>query len=144
MSDTNEEKQVEMELTRVEETTIRNRFATKTQEVEEPKTEDQGTGLPAAELQEEAKQQEDAEESEDADSERDPVDTPSESEQDQTKGLKIQEDSFGREYILYEGIPYYREETSWNTPFAVQLSFSLIMIINFLNIALAIGQMASC
>jgi archaellum component FlaD/FlaE len=147
MSDTNEEKQVEMELTEVEEKTIRNRFATKTQE------EDQGTGLTevqdvgeaeAEQLLEEQEAENDTEESVDGDSERDPVDTPSESEQDQTTDIKIQEDSFGREYIVYQGIPYYREETSWNTPFAVQLSFSLIMIINFLNIALAIGQMAAC
>jgi hypothetical protein len=156
MSDTNEEKQVEMELTTVEEVTIRNRFATKTQE-EVKEQEGQGTGLSEAtdpnesqEAEAEAEAEADTEESADSDSERDPVDTPSESEQEQEqeqeqgKELDVQEDVFGREFIVYQGIPYYREETSWNTPFAVQLSFSLIMFINFLNIALAIGQMAAC
>jgi len=147
MSDANEEKQVEMELTTVEESTIRNRFATKAHEEakeQEGQEGQDGQGTGVSEVQEVQEQDADTEESTEGDSERDPVDTPSESEQEQGKGLDVQEDAFGREFIVYQGIPYYREETSWNTPFAVQLSFSLIMFINFMNIALAIGQMAAC
>lgn len=147
MSSVNEEKQVEMELTTFEdqstqETTLRNRFAGSNQEVESINDE---SGEETNKTQESSPKEVESDQSVDTDSERDPVDTPSESEnEDKEEQLQVLEDFYGREYITYHGIQYYREETSWNTPFAVQLSFSLIMVINLLNIALVIGQMASC
>ena len=155
MSNANEEKQVEMELTTVEEqqTTLRNRFSTKTEEGTSPSEEVQQPQ--ETEQAQETEQPRDADADADADAEaedsdHDPVDTPSESEEEADaeaeaeEAIHVQEDIYGREFITYQGIPYYREETSWNTPFAVQLSFSLIMVINLLNIALVIGQLASC
>jgi hypothetical protein len=153
MSIVNEEKQVETELTTMQESTLRNRFAGSNQEVEET-VEDKTKAQEAQEVQEvQTSQTQEQMESEEVDtdqsvedSERDPVDTPSESESENEKDkqVQVQEDIYGREYITYQGVPYYREESSWNTPFVVQFSFSLIMVINFLNIALTLGQLASC
>jgi len=56
----------------------------------------------------------------------------------------VHEDSTGREYVVIDGIAFYRESEQWNMPVAVRVSFGLIMFINFLNTIFAISSMVSC
>jgi hypothetical protein len=158
MSETNETKQQEM--VEVQESTLRHRFegakTVSSEEEEEPKetqtTEVVGTGISS---------QEEKEESSDGSNEDvDAVDTPSETEMPPLKrvrkeyvevdGIKyypqtvVREDEFGREYVTVQEDRYYKQEESWNTPFPVTLSVSLIMGINIINIFCAFAQIYSC
>ena len=56
----------------------------------------------------------------------------------------VHEDAYGRKYVRIQDETYYAEETSWNTPFPVALSFSLILAINALNIGYALAHLYVC
>ena len=55
--------------------------------------------------------------------------------------LRTEEDENGREYVTLKGVRYYREDNGWNIPYAVQISFSLIMFVNFVNLFTAMSGM---
>ena len=56
----------------------------------------------------------------------------------------VHEDAYGRKYVRILDETFYAEETSWNTPFPVALSFSLILGINVLNIGYALAHLYVC
>ena len=162
MSEINEMKtqQEETEMTTIQDSTLRNRF-------DSSKTEEIGSGIeqtPSPTEEKEESQQDANDSSNEADTEgeedAEAVDTPSETDQQvnhiprkesvevegetyYTKTV-VQEDEYGRQYVTVEEERYYKQEESWNTPFPVSISISLIMAINMVNIFCALANIYSC
>jgi len=152
--------------TLVDKTELRNRFAPQEKEPlqteQEQPTEEVGVGLAKQETQE-TQEEEKETPAESSEEEKEAADTPSD-EDAQTSLPKdkygreyvevngkryyapniVHEDAYGRKYVRIQDETYYAEETSWNTPFPVALSFSLILAINALNIGYALAHLYVC
>lgn len=88
------------------------------------------------ETEEEESESESSENANDAEDEKEP--------EKKEYVIEEHEDDHGREYLVVNGVTYYREEDSWNVPYAVQLSFTLIMVINLINFVSAVGTVYGC
>ena len=155
--------------TLVDKTELRNRFTPQTTEEEkEQPQETQEQETQEKETQEQETQEQEAQEAQEAqesntEEEKEAVDTPSESdvpvplpkdkygrEYVEANGkryyapLVIREDEYGRKYVYVQEEKFYAEEPSWNTPFPVALSISLILGINLLNIGYALSYLYVC
>ncbi len=148
---------------------LRNRFASQLeqeQEQEQPQSQQEvGTGITETaeeEKTEEQDQDQDQEEEQEQEAEE-AADTPQESEAPialpkdkhgreyvEMNGKRyylpnrVREDEYGHRYVFVEDEKFYAEEPSWNTPFPVALSISLIMGINIVNIFCALAQIYTC
>ena len=142
--------------TLVDKTELRNRFTPQTTEEEKEQPQ---------ETQEQETQEQESQESQDSNTEeeKEAVDMPSESdvstplqkdkygrEYVEANGkryyspLVIREDEYGRKYVFVQDDKFYAEDPSWNTPCPVALSFSLIMVINVVNIFSSLAQFYTC
>ena len=79
-----------------------------------------------------AEEEAEAEDAIDTVCESDATDSVRSTESEKEEDSKVYEDEFGREYVTVDGVQYYREK-DWNVPRMVQLSFSMILLVNILH-----------